>query len=183
MGLWEEQTQDVSVYMRRRWSPLFGVQGPCVGDWCLVGETRASRWVGPLRRSPPRCPSRRPLRTSKCVSLARRPREVGAAVPSSGEPVERVLSRPATHGRPWPYVGPVTRPRGSGRSWEGFDMVIWSEAEREAAARAGDSAGKGRHYRYSGGETVRGEKGDDRQTLCTEASRCHPREKYGDLRV
>ena len=28
-----------------------------------------------------------------------------------------------------------------------------------------DSAGKGRHYRYSGGETVRGEKKDDRQTL------------------
>ena len=27
---------------------------------------------------------------------------------------------------------------------------IWSEAEREAAARAGESAGKGRHYRYSG---------------------------------
>ena len=82
--------------------PLFGVQGPCVGDWCLVGETRASRWVGPLRRSPPRCPSRGP----PTFYAFRWPagREVGAAVPSSGEPGERTCSLSAA---PSPAREPV----------------------------------------------------------------------------
>ena len=113
--LWEEQTHG-SVYAAAR-GPLAG----CMDPASVTGLRDPGEPLGwPVKAFPA------PVSVSKTPTYFYAfhwpaGREVGAAVPSSGEPVERVLSRPATHGRPWPYVGPVTRPRGSGRR-EGFDM-------------------------------------------------------------